>query len=69
LTSANTYEGFNPLNSINREQLAAFASRYYKNVLNMSEKDLDARCSFSDASQFDPTLVTSITEACEFGLM
>ena len=69
LTSATTYEGFAPLNGITREQLAAFASRYYQNVLEKTEKDGDARCSFTDAGQFDPTLVTAITEACEFGLM
>jgi len=69
LTSATTYEGFAPLNGITREQLAAFASRYYKNVLKKTEKDGTARCSFTDATSFDPTLVTAITEACEFGLM
>lgn len=69
LTSATTYERFAPLNGITREQLAAFASRYYKNVLKKTEKDGTARCSFTDAQLFDPTLVTAITEACEFGLM
>lgn len=69
LTSATTYEGFNPLNGITREQLAAFASRYYAKVLMKTEKVEDASCTFTDQSMIDSTLVAAVTDACEYGLM
>jgi hypothetical protein len=68
LTSYSDADAFMPYNYINREQAAKFFSEFGEQVLGLTA-DSSASCSFSDASSADASLVSSMTKACQQGIM
>ena len=68
LTKYSDADMFMPFSNITREQEAKFVSEFAKSVLGM-EADMDADCSFSDEGSIDYTLVDSVVEACQMGIM
>ena len=68
ITNATNISTFNPFDSLTREQAAKMVVQYAKsqNIPALSGSDF---CSFTDLTKADPTLQSSIKEACQLGLM
>ena len=68
ITNATNISTFNPFDSLTREQAAKMVVQYAKsqNIPALSGSDF---CSFTDLTKSDPTLQSSIKEACQLGLM
>ena len=68
ITNATNISTFNPFDSLTREQAAKMVVQYAKsqNIPGLSGSDF---CSFTDLTKADPTLQSSIKEACQLGLM
>ncbi len=69
LTTADSADAFNGLNSVTRAQFATFAWRFAKKFTNKVE-DSSRSCSFPDVSaSYDANLKAGIEGACKMGIM
>jgi len=67
LTQYNTTETYRPGDGLTREEAAKIIGETYRK-LGYPTATKNENCSFADASQFDPTLVTNISDVCAWWL-
>lgn len=68
LTRYNTENAFMPTGTLTREQGAKFLAEFTSEILG-TEADGTQVCDYSDIGSADITLVTSITKACQQGIL
>jgi hypothetical protein len=67
LTQYNTAETYRPADRLTREEAAKIIGEAYRK-LGYPTTTKNEDCTFTDAAQFDPTLVTNIQDVCARGL-